>query len=66
MHPSTHGASPAALGEHGFGEITTEIQHRVPFYFAETYHQQYLAKNPNGYCGVGGTGIDYPCSQTAL
>ena len=41
----------------GFGEITTEIQPAPAFYYAEEYHQQYLAKNPNGYCGIGGTGV---------
>ena len=41
----------------GLGEITTEIGRDVPFYFAETYHQQYLAKNPGGYCGLAGTGV---------
>ena len=41
----------------GFGPITTEIQMEANFFYAETYHQQYLAKNPNGYCGLGGTGV---------
>jgi len=49
-----------ALGEHRFGPITTEIAPAGPFYFAEDYHQQYLAKNPNGYCGVGGVGVTCP------
>lgn len=49
-----------ALDEEGFGEITTEIIPGGPFYFAEDYHQQYLAKNPHGYCGVGGTGVTCP------
>jgi peptide-methionine (S)-S-oxide reductase len=44
----------------GFGPITTEIAEAGPFYFAEAYHQQYLAKNPHGYCGLGGTGVSYP------
>jgi peptide-methionine (S)-S-oxide reductase len=44
----------------GLGEITTEIREAPPFYFAEDYHQQYLAKNPYGYCGLGGTGITCP------
>jgi peptide-methionine (S)-S-oxide reductase len=44
----------------GYGEITTEIAPAGPFYYAEDYHQQYLAKNPNGYCGVGGTGVSCP------
>jgi peptide-methionine (S)-S-oxide reductase len=47
----------AALGTHGYGSITTEIRDAPPFYYAEDYHQQYLAKNPNGYCGIGGTGV---------
>ena len=50
-------AYQAALTEAGFGEITTEIVAAPEFYYAEDYHQQYLAKNPNGYCGLGGTGI---------
>jgi peptide-methionine (S)-S-oxide reductase len=41
----------------GYGRITTEIADAPPFYYAEDYHQQYLAKNPNGYCGLGGTGV---------
>jgi peptide-methionine (S)-S-oxide reductase len=50
------------LSEAGYGEITTEIVPAGPFYFAEDYHQQYLAdtKNPNGYCGLGGTGVSCP------
>jgi len=50
----------ARLLESGFGEITTEIRDAGPFYFAEPYHQQYLAKNPGGYCGLGGTGVACP------
>ena len=53
-------AYAAALKARGLGEITTEILDRAPFYFAEDYHQQYLAKNPNGYCGLGGTGVSCP------
>jgi peptide-methionine (S)-S-oxide reductase len=49
-----------ALAEKGFGAITTEILDRPPFYYAEGYHQQYLAKNPDGYCGLGGTGVACP------
>lgn len=49
-----------ALSRQGYGPITTEIAAAGPFYFAEDYHQQYLAKNPNGYCGVGGTGVTCP------
>jgi peptide-methionine (S)-S-oxide reductase len=44
----------------GYGEISTEIAEAGPFYYAEDYHQQYLAKNPNGYCGLGGTGVSCP------
>jgi peptide-methionine (S)-S-oxide reductase len=46
-----------ALAAEGMGAITTEIREAPPFYFAEDYHQQYLAKNPRGYCGLGGTGV---------
>ncbi len=49
-----------ALAQRGFGPITTEILDRPVFYYAEGYHQQYLAKNPNGYCGLGGTGVSCP------
>ncbi len=49
-----------ALAKAGFGKITTEILPAPEFYYAEDYHQQYLAKNPNGYCGVGGTGVSCP------
>jgi peptide-methionine (S)-S-oxide reductase len=45
------------LTAHGYGGITTEIRDAPPFYYAEEYHQQYLAKNPQGYCGIGGTGV---------
>ena len=48
----------------GYGDITTEIQPAGPFYFAEDYHQQYLAKNPGGYCGIGGTGVACPIGLT--
>jgi peptide-methionine (S)-S-oxide reductase len=50
----------ASLNAAGHGEITTEIAPAGPFYYAEAYHQQYLAKNPNGYCGLGGTGVSCP------
>jgi peptide-methionine (S)-S-oxide reductase len=50
----------AALTAAGHGEITTEIAEAGPFYYAEAYHQQYLAKHPNGYCGLGGTGVSCP------
>lgn len=46
-----------SLQEAGFGEVTTEIKRNQPFYYAETYHQQYLHKNPMGYCGIKGTGV---------
>ncbi len=48
------------LAKQGFGAITTEILDAPAFYYAEDYHQQYLAKNPNGYCGLGGTGVSCP------
>ncbi len=53
-------AYQAALSAKGFGRITTEIVPAGEFYFAEDYHQQYLAKNPAGYCGIGGTGVTCP------
>ncbi len=61
--------SAAMFGEilkaKGFGEITSEIREAGPFYFAEDYHQQYLAKNPGGYCGLGGTGVSCPIGVAA-
>jgi peptide-methionine (S)-S-oxide reductase len=48
------------LAKAGYGPITTEIKALDTFYYAEDYHQQYLAKNPNGYCGLGGTGVSCP------
>jgi peptide-methionine (S)-S-oxide reductase len=48
------------LSEAGYGEITTEIEDTPEFFYAEDYHQQYLAKNPSGYCGAGGTGVSCP------
>jgi peptide-methionine (S)-S-oxide reductase len=48
------------LADAGYGPITTEIAAAPPFYYAEDYHQQYLAKNPEGYCGIGGTGVACP------
>ncbi len=68
----THGPAQAAaaqasregyqgrLREAGYGTITTEIMEAPPFFYAEEYHQQYLAKNPDGYCGLGGTGVACP------
>jgi peptide-methionine (S)-S-oxide reductase len=50
----------AKLREAGYGDITTEIAEAGPFYYAEPYHQQYLHKVPNGYCGLGGTGVSCP------
>ncbi|HLI45051.1 MAG TPA: peptide-methionine (S)-S-oxide reductase MsrA [Acidimicrobiales bacterium] len=55
----------AALAEAGYGAITTEIAPAGPFYYAEEYHQQYLAKNPSGYCGLGGTGVSCPTGLIA-
>ncbi len=48
------------LSRAGYGAITTEIVEAGPFYYAEDYHQQYLEANPNGYCGLGGTGVSCP------
>jgi peptide-methionine (S)-S-oxide reductase len=53
-------AFASELAEAGYGDVTTEIAQAGPFYYAEGYHQQYLAKNPNGYCGLGGTGVSCP------
>jgi peptide-methionine (S)-S-oxide reductase len=53
-------AYQAKLSESGYGEITTEVREAPAFYYAEDYHQQYLAKNPGGYCGIGGTGVSCP------
>ena len=50
----------SSLASGGYGSVTTEIGDDRPFYYAEAYHQQYLAKNPSGYCGLGGTGITCP------
>jgi peptide-methionine (S)-S-oxide reductase len=57
---ATRDAYAAELAARGYGEITTEIAPAGPFYYAEEYHQQYLAKNPAGYCGHGGTGVSCP------
>jgi peptide-methionine (S)-S-oxide reductase len=63
-------ASRALYGERlnaaGNGEITTEIEPAGEFYYAEDYHQQYLAKNPGGYCGIGGTGVSCPVGVTGV
>ncbi len=54
----------AELAKSGYGEITTEIESAPTYYYAEDYHQQYLAKNPGGYCGLGGTGVSCPIGLT--
>jgi peptide-methionine (S)-S-oxide reductase len=58
-------AFEAALKAKGFGRITTEIKPAGEFYYAEDYHQQYLGKNPDGYCGLGGTGVSCPVGALA-
>jgi peptide-methionine (S)-S-oxide reductase len=58
-------AYQANLTAAGFGEITTEIGEAPAFFYAEDYHQQYLAKNPMGYCGIGGTGVSCPTGLSA-
>jgi peptide-methionine (S)-S-oxide reductase len=70
--PEQHAAAEASkaayqarLSAAGYGAITTEIRDAPPFYFAEDYHQQYLAKNPFGYCGLGGTGVSCPAGKVA-
>jgi peptide-methionine (S)-S-oxide reductase len=55
----------AVLADAGYGAVTTGIADEAPFYYAEPYHQQYLAKNPNGYCGLGGTGVACPVGLAA-
>jgi peptide-methionine (S)-S-oxide reductase len=57
---ASRNAYQQALSDAGYGTITTEILDAPEFYFAEDYHQQYLAKNPNGYCGLGGTEVACP------
>jgi peptide-methionine (S)-S-oxide reductase len=57
-------AYQAELNAAGYGQISTEIAEAGPFYYAEPYHQQYLAKVPNGYCGLGGTGVACPVGLT--
>jgi peptide-methionine (S)-S-oxide reductase len=56
----------AALKAEGYGDITTEILDAPEFYYAEDYHQQYLAKNPGGYCGLGGTKVCYPPTAASV
>jgi peptide-methionine (S)-S-oxide reductase len=60
---ATRLAYAQALNAAGRGEITTEIQMAPVFYYAEDYHQQYLAKNPNGYCGIGGCGVPFKFAE---
>ena len=57
---ATRDAYQEQLTKAGYGTITTEIAPLTAFYYAEPYHQQYLGKNPNGYCGIGGTGVSCP------
>jgi peptide-methionine (S)-S-oxide reductase len=54
-----------SLSAQGFGEIATEIREAPEFWYAEDYHQQYLHKNPGGYCGIGGTGVSCPIGLKA-
>jgi len=63
---ATKAAFQGELEAAGFGAITTEILPAPEFYYAEEYHQQYLAKNPGGYCGLGGTGVSCPVGLTDL
>jgi peptide-methionine (S)-S-oxide reductase len=62
---ATRDSYQPALDKAGYGKITTEIVDAPEFYWAEDYHQQYLAKNPNGYCGLGGTNVACPVGLTA-
>jgi peptide-methionine (S)-S-oxide reductase len=62
---ATRDAFAERLRAAGYGEITTEIADAGPFHYAEDYHQQYLAKVPNGYCGLGGTGVSCPIGVSA-
>jgi peptide-methionine (S)-S-oxide reductase len=59
-------AYETALKAKGYRAITTEVMSAPAFYFAEDYHQQYLAKNPDGYCGLGGTGVSCPIGLGAV
>ena len=65
MVEQSRAAYAAAIAARGYGGITTEIVDAGPFYYAEDYHQQYLAKNPAGYCGLGGTGVACPIGSGA-
>ena len=60
MAERSRGEYQQAIEAEGYGQITTEIRPAEPFYYAEDYHQQYLERNPNGYCGLGGTGVSCP------
>jgi peptide-methionine (S)-S-oxide reductase len=62
---ASRGAYAKALRAAGHGDVTTEIREAPEFYYAEDYHQQYLAKNPDGYCGLGGTGVACPAGLAA-
>ena len=62
---ATRAAFQQRLREAGWSDITTEILDAPEFYYAEAYHQQYLAKNPHGYCGIGGTGVTCPVGSAA-
>ena len=62
---ATRDAFQQALDKRNYGKITTEIKPAPEFFYAEDYHQQYLAKNPNGYCGLGGTGVSCPIGVLA-
>jgi len=62
---ATRDAFQVALDKAGRGRITTEVRAAPEFYYAEDYHQQYLGKNPNGYCGLGGTGVSCPVGVLA-
>ncbi len=61
----SHDVYAEHLSAAGYGPVTTEVAEAGPFYYAEAYHQQYLAKNPNGYCGLGGTGVSCPVGLAA-
>jgi len=63
---SSRGAYQKVLTKAGYGPITTEIAAAPEFYYAEDYHQQYLAKNPWGYCGIGGTGVSCPAGLVSV
>jgi peptide-methionine (S)-S-oxide reductase len=62
---ASHAAYQQALDRAGVGRITTTIEPAAEFHYAEAYHQQYLAKNPTGYCGLGGTGVACPVGLPA-